>query len=77
MEDGDTIEIDVPGRRIVLMVEADVLAERHATMAARGAKAWSPLGRKRAVSTALRAYAALTTNAARGAVRGRQSGARS
>jgi dihydroxy-acid dehydratase len=69
VEHGDTIVIDVPGRRIALMVEADVLAERHATMAARGAKAWSPLGRKRAVSTALRAYAALTTNAARGAVR--------
>jgi dihydroxy-acid dehydratase len=34
-----------------------------------GAAAWKPFGRKHAVSPALRAYAALTTNAARGAVR--------
>jgi len=38
-------------------------------MVERGKKAWKPFGRKRAVSPALRAYAALTTNAARGAVR--------
>jgi dihydroxy-acid dehydratase len=38
-------------------------------MAARGTNAWAPLHRERAVSPALQAYAALTTNAARGAVR--------
>lgn len=36
---------------------------------ARGVKACKPVGRKHDVSAALRAYAALTTNAARGAVR--------
>ena len=46
-----------------------MLAERRAEMTARGAKAWKPVGRKRDVSPALRAYAAMTTNAARGAVR--------
>lgn len=34
-----------------------------------GATTWKPFGRKRALSPALRAYAALTANAARGAVR--------
>jgi dihydroxy-acid dehydratase len=38
-------------------------------MEARGSDAWQPVGRVRAVSPALQAYAALTTSAARGAVR--------
>jgi dihydroxy-acid dehydratase len=46
-----------------------VIGERQAAMIARGKDAWKPLGRERAVSPALRAYAAMTTNAARGAVR--------
>jgi dihydroxy-acid dehydratase len=37
-------------------------------MEARGATAWKP-NRDRSVSVALRAYAAMTTSAARGAVR--------
>jgi len=61
--------IDIPNRRIQLDVGDSELAERRAEMLARGNRAWKPLGRTRAVSTALRAYAALTTNAARGAVR--------
>ena len=46
-----------------------MLAERRAEMEKMGVKAWKPFGRKRAVSPALRAYAAMTTNAAKGAVR--------
>jgi dihydroxy-acid dehydratase len=38
-------------------------------MEARGDKAWAPSNRVRPVSAALRAYAAFTTSAARGAVR--------
>ena len=38
-------------------------------MKARGERAWKPVNRQREVSQALRAYAALTTSAARGAVR--------
>jgi dihydroxy-acid dehydratase len=38
-------------------------------MKARGARAWQPEKRNRRISTALQAYAALTTSAARGAVR--------
>ncbi|KKW90773.1 dihydroxy-acid dehydratase [Sphingobium chungbukense] len=66
---GDPILIDIPNRVISLAVDDAVIAERKAEMEARGAKAWKPFGRKRNVSPALRAYAALTTNAARGAVR--------
>jgi dihydroxy-acid dehydratase len=38
-------------------------------MLAKGERAWQPVHRERQVSQALRAYAALTTSAARGAVR--------
>jgi len=69
VEEGDTIEIDIPNRRIRLAVSDDELARRRQAMEERGAQAWRPGARERNVSTALRAYAALTTSAARGAVR--------
>jgi len=69
VETGDPILIDIPNRVISLAIGEAAIAERRAAMEARGGKAWKPLGRKREVSAALRAYAALTTNAARGAVR--------
>ncbi len=69
VEEGDTIEIDIPNRRIHLAVSDDELARRHAAMEARGAQAWKPANRERFVSAALQAYAALTTSADTGAVR--------
>jgi dihydroxy-acid dehydratase len=69
VETGDPILIDIPNRIIRLDLDDALLAARRAAMEDRGAAAWKPFGRKRAVSPALRAYAALTTNAARGAVR--------
>jgi dihydroxy-acid dehydratase len=69
VEDGDRIEIDIPNRTLELKVSDAVLAERRAAIEALGADAWKALGRARKVSTALRAYAAFTTSAARGAVR--------
>ena len=69
VETGDPIVIDIPGRSIRLDLTDTVLAARREAMLAKGAAAWKPLGRERTVSPALRAYAALTTNAARGAVR--------
>jgi dihydroxy-acid dehydratase len=69
VEDGDPIEIHIASRRIHLAVDDQVLAARRAAMQARGAAAWKPLDRRREVSTALKAYALLTTSAARGAVR--------
>ena len=69
VEEGDRIEIDIPGRSIKLAISDEELASRRAAMEAKGAKAWKPVARDRHVSTALRAYAAMATSAARGAVR--------
>ncbi len=69
VEEGDTIEIDIPGRSIRLAVGDEELARRRAAMDARGDAAWKPTGRVREVSAALQAYAAMTTSAANGAVR--------
>jgi dihydroxy-acid dehydratase len=69
VEEGDRIEIDIPSRSIRLAVPDDVLAQRRAAMEAKGDKAWKPVARQRKVSMALRAYAAMATSAARGAVR--------
>jgi len=68
VEEGDRIRIDIPGRRIDVVVDDATLARRRAAMEARGADAWRP-NRDRFVSQALRAYALMTTSAARGAVR--------
>jgi dihydroxy-acid dehydratase len=67
VETGDLIEISIPQRTINLAVSDDVLAERRAAMEAKG---WQPAKpRDRRVSPALEAYAAMTTSAARGAIR--------
>ena len=70
VEEGDKIEIDIPNRRIHLHVSDDELARRRAAMEAKGDTAWQPAQpRKRNVTAALKAYAAMATSAARGAVR--------
>jgi dihydroxy-acid dehydratase len=69
VRDGDVIELDIPNRSIRLAVGEAEISQRRAAMLALGAKAWKPAKRDRKVSTALKAYAALTTSAARGAVR--------
>jgi len=69
IEDGDTIEIDIPSRSIHLAVSDDDLAARRTAMDAKGSDAWKPVDRNRVVSKALWAYAALTTSADKGAVR--------
>ncbi|MFA6061314.1 MAG: dihydroxy-acid dehydratase [Gallionella sp.] len=69
VEEGDTIAIDIPNRSIVLAITDAELAARRAAMEARGKQAWKPVSRERHVSVALRAYAAMTTSADKGAVR--------
>ena len=67
---GDRIRIDIPARKMDLLVSDEELAQRRAAMEAKGKAGWKPeQPRKRKVSTALRAYAAFATSAARGAVR--------
>jgi dihydroxy-acid dehydratase len=69
VEEGDTIEIDIPNRRIHLAVSDETLAQRRQLMQAKGKAAWKPASRERTASAALRAYAAMTTSADTGAVR--------
>ncbi|ATG75657.1 dihydroxy-acid dehydratase [Zobellella denitrificans] len=71
VQDGDIIDIDIPGRSIVLDVPEAELAARRTAMEARGDQAWRPENREREVSFALRAYASLATSADKGAVRDR------
>ena len=66
VEEGDRIRIDIPQRRIQLEVTDAELQRRRE---ARSGQAWQPANRQRPVSAALRAYAAMTTSAAQGAVR--------
>jgi dihydroxy-acid dehydratase len=65
---GDQILIDVHERKLELLVDEAVLAERRAKMES-SERPWQPKDRQRPVTLALRAYAKLTTSAATGAVR--------
>jgi len=70
VEEGDTIEIDIPNRKINVMISDEALHARRTAMDARGKDGWKPgYQRTRNVTTALRAYAAMATSASRGAVR--------
>ncbi len=69
VQEGDLVQIDIPNRRIHLDVSPEELQRRRDAMDSRGKAAWQPVGRDRPVSAALRAYAAMTTSAAFGAVR--------
>ncbi|MEO5333644.1 MAG: dihydroxy-acid dehydratase [Magnetococcus sp. YQC-5] len=64
VEEGDRIEIDIPNRTIHLAVPDATLEARRCAMTH-----FLPTGRERQVSSSLRAYAALTSSAAKGAVR--------
>ena len=70
VEEGDRIEIDIPQRSIKIAISDEALAARRAAMEAKGADAWKPSEKRtRNITMALKAYAALTTSAATGAVR--------
>lgn len=64
IRDGDTIDIDIPSRRIDLCISEQELAERMAAWSVR-----KPVGRDREVPQSLRAYSLLVSSADRGAVR--------
>jgi dihydroxy-acid dehydratase len=70
VEEGDLIEIDIPNRSINVKLSDEELAKRRGAMDAKGADGWKPVEpRERKVSVALRAYAAMVSNASKGAVR--------
>ena len=68
VRDGDLISIDIPNRKIELLVDDNILAERRIEQEKLG---WKPRNRQRQVSMALKAYAMLATSADKGAVRDR------
>lgn len=67
VETGDEVQINIPERKIHLNVSDETLSNRRIQQDKNG---WIPKKkRKRKVTTALKAYAALTTSASKGAVR--------
>ena len=69
VRDGDIIDIDIPARSINVRVSDEELADRRREEEAFGKEAFTPRGRDRQVSRALRAYAANVTSADKGGVR--------
>ena len=69
IQDGDLIEIDIPGRKIELKISETELEIRRNAEESRGKKAYTPQTRDRIISKALRAYSNLVSSADMGAVR--------
>lgn len=69
VRDGDMIEIDIPNRKINVLLSDDELSKRRAEEEARGKKAFTPPYRQREVSKALKAYGKMVTSADKGGVR--------
>jgi dihydroxy-acid dehydratase len=68
VENGDKIVLDVHERRLELLVDAEILAERRSKMET-SERPWQPKDRERPITAALRAYARMATSADTGAVR--------
>jgi dihydroxy-acid dehydratase len=69
VQDGDTIEIDIPSRKIHLAIAESELAGRRSDEEKKGSKAYQPTDRNRQISKALKAYALFAASADKGAVR--------
>jgi len=69
IRDNDVIEISIPDRKINLLVSDEELAQRREEELKRGKDAFTPTGRNRKISKALKAYASLVSSADKGAVR--------
>ena len=69
INNGDLISIDIPSRKIELMVDTDTLNIRREQMHQLGKNAYKPHSRNRNISKALKAYALTVSSADKGAVR--------
>ena len=69
IQDGDPIEIDIPARKINVLIDEEELAKRRAAEEAKGKEAFKPGERPRNVSKALKAYASMVSSADKGAIR--------
>ncbi|MFD8498993.1 dihydroxy-acid dehydratase [Amycolatopsis sp. NPDC059657] len=68
VENGDQILLDVHERRLELLVDPEIIAERRSKMET-SERPWQPVDRVRPITAALRAYARMATSADTGAVR--------
>ena len=69
IRDEDTIEINIPQRKINLLISDQEFEERRKQEEAKGKAGWKPGDRKRNITRALKAYASMVTSADRGAIR--------
>ncbi len=69
IQNNDKIEIDITKRSINLIISDEELLKRREDEEAKGVDAFTPVGRQRNVSRALKAYASLVSSADRGAIR--------
>jgi dihydroxy-acid dehydratase len=69
IENGDNIEINIPGRYLNFIIKDEELKRRRDKELSKGEMAFQPAGRKRTVSEALKVYASLVSSADKGAVR--------
>ena len=69
IRNGDMIEINVPERKMNLLLPEDQIKERLETENNKGELAFYPESRKRKIPASLKAYAALVSSADKGAVR--------
>ena len=69
VKDGDIIDIDIPGRTINVRLTDEQLAARRKEEESHAHKAYTPRGRDRYISKALKAYASAVTSADKGGVR--------
>ncbi|RLD75161.1 MAG: dihydroxy-acid dehydratase [Bacteroidetes bacterium] len=69
IQNNDTIEIDIPQRKINLLISNEELAERKNKEEQKGTDAYKPVGRNRKVSKSLKLYALTVSSADKGAVR--------
>ncbi|HOT13493.1 MAG TPA: dihydroxy-acid dehydratase [Bacteroidales bacterium] len=69
LRDGDKIEIDIPARKINVVVSEEELKSRRAQEEKRGKEAYTPAKRKRNISKALKVYASMVSSADTGAFR--------
>ena len=69
VQDGDNILIDIPARKIELLISDKEMTQRKQTEKNKGKKAYKPVGRDRKVSKSLQMYGMHAASADKGAVR--------
>lgn len=69
VQNGDLVEIDIPNRLIRVLLSEEELGRRRNEELSKGELAFTPEGRKRTVSQALKAYSLMAGSADKGAIR--------